>query len=140
MMKLFLDTNIVSEFRLTPNKKINPNFAKWEKKIDRKYCWTSVVVLMELERGIMRMERKDFAQGQNLRSWFENFVKSFFENRILKIDRTTAQICAKLHVPNQRPESDAWIAASCIQHNLPLVTRNIADFQNLNIELINPFE
>ena len=140
MMKLFLDTNTVSEIRLVSSGRANTHFAKWIQQIDSRLCWTSVVVLMELERGIMRMERKDPTQGRYLRAWFNTTVRPLFENRILKIDRTTAQICAKLHVPNQRPESDAWIAASCIQHNLPLVTRNIADFQNLNIELINPFE
>ena len=139
-MKLFLDTNVISELRLSPSKKINPNFAKWAKTIHRNDCYTSVVVFMEIERGVMRMERKDSVQGKGLREWFENFVKPYFENRILKIDRTTAEICAKLHIPNMRPENDSWIAASCIQHNLPLVTRNVADFQNLGIALINPFE
>ncbi|MBR5940563.1 MAG: type II toxin-antitoxin system VapC family toxin [Neisseriaceae bacterium] len=139
-MQLFLDTNIISELRLSPSKKINPTFAKWAEQIDRNHCWTSAVVMMEIERGVIRMERKDALQGQNLRLWLEHFAKPFFEDRIFKIDRTTAEICAKLHVPNMRPESDAWIAASCIQHNLTLVTRNVADFQNLGIELINPFE
>ena len=139
-MKLFLDTNVISELRLTPSKKINPNFAKWAETIHRKDCYTSVVVLMEIERGVMQMERKDPIQGNNLRQWFENFVKPFFEYRILKIDKTTANICAKLHTPNRYPENDAWIAASCMQHHLPLVTRNVADFQNLNIKLINPFD
>ena len=139
-MKLFLDTNVISELRLSPSKKINHNFANWAKTIHRDDCYTSVMVLMELERGILKMERRDPYQGKGLRQWFENFVKPYFENRVLKIDRTTAQICAKLHIPDKRPENDAWIAASCIQHNLSLVTRNLADFQNLSIELINPFE
>ena len=139
-MKLFLDTNVISELRLTPSKKINPNFAMWAETIHRKDCYTSVVVLMEIERGVMRMECKDPVQGNNLRHWFENFVKPFFEYRILKIDKTTANICANIHTPNRRPENDAWIAASCMQHNLPLVTRNVADFQNLNMKLINPFD
>lgn len=88
----------------------------------------------------MRMERRDPVQGKSLRHWFNTTVCSLFENRIFDIDRTTAKICASLHIPNMRPENDALIAASCIQHNLSLVTRNVADFQNLDIELINPFE
>ena len=110
------------------------------KQMDTRHCYTSAIVLMELERAILRMERKDALQGQHLRYWFNTTVRSLFENRILKIDKTTAEICAKLHIPDKRPENDAWIAASCIQYNLPLVTRNVADFQNLGIELINPFE
>ena len=137
---LLLDTNLVSEIRLVSSGKANLRFIEWVKQMDTHHCWTSAVVLMELERGILRMERKDAIQGQNLRYWFNTTVRSLFENRILKIDRTTAEICAKLHIPNMRPENDSWIAASCIQHNLPLVTRNVADFQNLGIALINPFE
>ena len=137
---LFLDTNVVSEIRLVSSGKANLRFTEWVKQMDTRHCWTSAVVLMELERGILRMERKDPVQGDNLRYWFNTTVRSLFENRVLKIDRTTAQICAKLHVPNMRSENDAWIAASCIQHNLPLVTRNVMDFQNLDIELINPFD
>ena len=137
---LFLDTNVVSEIRLISSGKANLHFTEWVKQMDTHHCSTSAVVLMELERGILRMERKDLIQGQNLRYWFNTTVRSLFENRILKIDKTTAQICAKLHIPDKRPENDAWIAASCIQHNLPLVTRNVADFQNLGIELINPFD
>lgn len=137
---LFLDTNVVIEIRLISSGKANLHFTEWVKQMDTHHCWTSAVVLMELERGILRMERKDPVQGNHLRYWFNTTVRSLFENRILKIDKTTAQICAKLHIPDKRPENDAWIAASCIQHNLPLVTRNVADFQNLGIELINPFD
>ena len=139
-MKLFLDTNIISELRLVPKQKANATFTKWALKIKQDNCWTSSIVLMELERGIFRIERKDPKQGQELRYWFENFVKNFFENRILNIDQKTAAICASLHIPNMRPENDAWIAASCIQHNLVLVSRNVSDFQNLNLQIINPFE
>lgn len=137
---LFLDTNVVSEIRLVSSGKADLRFIEWVKQMDTRHCWTSAVVLMELERGVLRMERKDPVQGGNLRYWFNTTVRSLFENRVLKIDHTTAQICAKLHIPNKRPENDAWIAASCIQHNLSLVTRNVADFQNLDIELINPFD
>lgn len=101
---LFLDTNVVSEIRLISSGKANLHFTEWVKQMDTHHCWTSAVVLMELERGILRMERKDPVQGNHLRYWFNTTVRSLFENRILKIDKTTAQICAKLHIPDKRPE------------------------------------
>lgn len=95
---------------------------------------------MELERGILRMERKDQAQGQVLRAWLEQTVKPTFENRILPIDETTAAICARLLTLDPAPENDAWIAAAAIQHRLILVTRNTADFDHTGARVFNPFD
>lgn len=138
-MKFFFDTNIVSEIRLILSGKANPNFVQWLKTVDMQNCWTSVVVFMEIEKGILRKERKDKFQGEHLKIWLETSIKPLFANRILNIDLETAKICASLHIPNPRPDNDAWIAASCIQHNLTLITRNEADFQNLGMKIINPF-
>ena len=62
-----------------------------------------------------------------------------FEPRILPVDRHTARICARLHVPDQRPYNDALIAASAIRHDLTLVTHNTRDFAALQVPLLNPF-
>ncbi|WP_201289353.1 PIN domain-containing protein [Pelistega ratti] len=96
--------------------------------------------MMELERGIISVERKDTVQGNLLRYWFEIEVKRAFHHKTLKIDEHTAQIYAKLHIPNHTPENDAWIAASAIQHHLILVTRNTKDFVHTGVRLFNPFE
>ncbi|MBP3194984.1 MAG: hypothetical protein J6M05_04905 [Cardiobacteriaceae bacterium] len=50
MMKLFLDTNTVSEIRLVASGKANAHFEQWIQRIDTSRCFTSVIVLMELER------------------------------------------------------------------------------------------
>ena len=94
---------------------------------------------MELERGILSVERRDTQQGKLLRRWLEQVVRRQFGDKTLFIDDITAEICASLHVPNRCPENDAWIAAQAIQHNLTLVTRNEKDFIGLGIKLINPF-
>ena len=102
--------------------------------------FTSAVVLMELERGILAMERKDMAQGTMLRTWFEKDVLPAFRSKILSVNEQTARICAKLHIPDHAPENDAWVAASAIQHNLVLVTRNTDDFARTGVRLLNPFQ
>ena len=56
------------------------------------------------------------------------------------MDENTARICAKLHIPDHTPENDAWVAASAIQHNLVLVTRNTDDFARTGVRLLNPFQ
>jgi toxin FitB len=48
--------------------------------------------------------------------------------------------CAQLHVPDRRPERDSLIAATALVHDLTVVTQNIADLQNMGVNLINPWK
>jgi toxin FitB len=99
-----------------------------------------VMTLFELERGVQQMERRDSEQGTVLRRWFEDQVIATYERRTLSMSRTTARICAGLHIPDPKSERDAWIAATAIEAGLTLVTRNVADFANMDVGIVNPFE
>lgn len=137
-MYLF-DTNILSELRKIPKGSANLGLINWLQQISSDEIYTSVIVLMELERGVLRLEHKDMKQGAVLRNWLQYDVMTAFRGKILNIDETTARICAQLHFPHLAPENDAWIAATAIQHNLILVTRNTADFEQTGVQLLNPF-
>ncbi|GHV59804.1 twitching motility protein PilT [Campylobacterota bacterium] len=132
-----LDTNIISELRKGKPRQ-SPNVRKWAKDIAAHQLYLSVITIMKIEIGILRMERKDTKQSTILRRWFE-IVTQDFEGRILPFSAKTALLCAKTNVPNQRSFRDSMIAATAAEYNLALVTRNIADFEGLGIELINPF-
>lgn len=84
------------------------------------------------------MQRKDAAQGQVLRLWFE-VVRREFQGRVLPFDEGTALLCASLHVPNRRPERDAMIAATAKQHGYTLITRNTRDFSDCGVQVLNPW-
>ena len=60
-----LDTNIISETR-RPNR-VNSGVKTWLESTDAAMLYTSAINIMELERGVLRLERKDKAQGQVLR-------------------------------------------------------------------------
>lgn len=133
-----LDTNVISETRRA--NRADGNVRAWLNTIDPAEMYTSAIVMMELERGVLGMECKDGQQGGILHRWLEEVVKPTFKDRILPINETTAEICARLHIPDKSPENDAWIAATAKQHGLTLATRNIKDFEHSGVKLINLFE
>jgi len=96
--------------------------------------------LLELELGVLRVERRDAAQAAVLRSWLEARVLPEFSGRVLAIDADVARCCARLHVPDPRAERDALIAATARVHGMTVVTRNVADFEGLGVPLFNPWQ
>jgi predicted nucleic acid-binding protein len=135
-----LDTNVVSELRKAGSGTADPNVVAWLSARDAAACYVSAVTLMELGLGILLMERRDPAQGARLRVWMEDHVLPEFSERTIPIDRAVALACARLHVPDPRPERDAFIAASALVHGMTIVTRNVADFAPMGVGVVNPWE
>ena len=134
-----VDTNVISEMRKIRHRKADPNVTAWVNSVNPNLFYTSIVVMMELQRGVMGKHRTDPEQGKRLQQWFDISVKAIFDKRVLYIDDHIAEACAGLHVPNPKPENDAWIAATAIAHGLTLVTRNVSDFDGIAVDIINPF-
>lgn len=135
-----LDTNVVSELRKAKSGKADAKVVTWAGSVPSASLFLSVVTILELETGILLIERRDALQGSVLRNWLEDQVLPTFMGRILPVDVPVAQCCAKLHVPNPRSDRDALIAATGLVHRMVVVTRNIADFQATGVELLNPWE
>jgi toxin FitB len=135
-----LDTNVVSELRKVAEDKANANVAAWQAGLDELACYLSVITLLELEAGVLRVERRDAAQGARLRAWLEQRVVPGFAGRILPVDEAVARRCAGLHVPDPRSTHDALIAATALVHGLTVVTRNTADFAATGVALLDPWQ
>ncbi|WP_099122453.1 type II toxin-antitoxin system VapC family toxin [Xenorhabdus sp. KK7.4] len=135
-----LDTNVVSELRKIRAGKADPNVAAWAEKVDAADLFVSAITIMELELGILLIERKDATQGTILRAWLEQHVLPEFSERTLPVDTAVAQRCARLHVPDKCSERDALIAATALVHGMTIVTRNVADFQASGVTILNPWE
>ena len=134
-----LDTNILSEMRKMPKNKANRGVEEWLDLMPKESLFISVITLMEIERGVLNMERKDPCQGKMLRDWLEDLVRPTFKGKTLYPDDITATLCAGLHIPDKSPDNDAWIAATALRHHFTLVTRNIKDFEKMGVKLLNPF-
>jgi toxin FitB len=135
-----IDTNVLSEYRRIGAGKGDAQVAAWAMHISSQLQFISVVTLLELERGQRRMAYRDVHQGAMLRVWLDQSVIPSLAGRILGIDQAVVMQCAALHVPDPRPELDAFIAATALVHNLTVVTRNTADFAPLGVKLLNPWE
>ncbi len=135
-----LDTNVVSELRKVRHGKADANVAAWAENADADSLFVSAISILELELGVLSVERRDAAQGAVLRDWLAHHVLPEFSARTLAVDTAVALRCARLHVPDRRSERDALIAASAHVHGMTVVTRNIVDFQGTGIPLINPWD
>jgi predicted nucleic acid-binding protein len=132
-----LDTDVMSELRRP--ERANRNVIAWAGAIPAASFFLSVVSILEIEIGALRLAQKDSAQGAVLRAWIDQQILPRFEGRILPVDTSVAQRCARLHVPDPRSERDALIAATALVHGLTMVTRNTADFELAGVALLDPW-
>ena len=134
-----LDTNVVAELRKARSPKVDKNVLAWANSIPVSSLHLSAITVLELEIGILSVERRDPAQGTILRTWLDSHVLPTFLDRILPVDTTVARRCARLHVPDPRPDRDALIAATALVHRMTMVTRNVRDFTPTGVETVNPW-
>jgi predicted nucleic acid-binding protein len=135
-----LDTNVISELRKGKSSKADKNVVAWANTVPATRLFLSVITVLEIETGILLLERRDPAQGAVLRSWLNSHLLPAFSDRMLVVDTAVAQCCAKLHVPNPRSDRDAIIAATAMVHDLTVVTRNIDDFSPTGVDMLNPWQ
>jgi hypothetical protein len=134
-----LDTNVVSELRKAKAGKADGNVTTWATGQAPAALFLSVMTVLELDLGVLQVERRDPRQGAVLRAWLEQHVLPAFSGRVLPVDTAVARRCAMLHVPDPRSERDALIAATALVHGMTIVTRNVADFEPTGVPVLDPW-
>lgn len=134
-----LDTNVVSELRKATGK-VNPKVRAWANNVSPSTLFLSAITILELEVGVLLIERRDQSQGALLRSWLEHAVLPGFDGRILAVDTPVARRSAAMHIPVRCSDRDALIAATALVHSMTVVTRNVSDFAPTGAAIINPWD
>ena len=133
-----LDTNVVSELRQGKLRQ-DERVRDWASRHGADQFYLAAVTLLELEIGVLRMERNDTAQGRTLRAWVTRLQQQF-SARTLPFTAHTALRCAAMQVPDLRSFRDSMIAATAQEHSLTLMTRNVGDFVGLKLKVANPWD
>jgi len=135
-VSFLFDTNVLSELR--KKQRQNAQVAAFARAVGWNSIFTSWIVIAELRRGAALAGRHDHKQGEALDAWIET-LQGRIGNRILPVDRAVAAAWVKLMVPNPRSPLDALIAATALAHGLTLATRNVRDFADTGVDLLDPW-
>jgi len=136
-LSYLVDTNVLSELR---NKRVDANVVAWMQARPRQSLYLSVLSLGEIRKGIEGVA--DPAFRQTLADWLEVELRNWFVGRLLGIDEKVADRWGRVQAAAARtlPVIDGMLAATALEHDLTLVTRNTKDFAGLGVQLINPWE
>ena len=134
-----LDTNVVSELRKSKTAKVDKNVAAWAASVPAGALFFSGITVLELELGARLLERRDAKLGAVLRTWLDGHVFPAFAGRVLALDTAVAHRTASPRVPDPRGDRDAIIAATALVHGMTVVTRNVADFADTGVAILNPW-
>jgi toxin FitB len=137
---IVLDTNIVSEGdKPSPSEYV----LHWFKEQDPLSLYLCGPVVMELSYGAVRYLARN--GSDRYLKILSQLVSERFRSRILEFDSATPSVAGEIRAQREsvgRPigVQDAMIAAICIVHDATLATRNVRDFDGLDLKLVNPFE
>jgi predicted nucleic acid-binding protein len=96
--------------------------------------------MMEIRHAILMARRKNAGLAELLEVWYERQIKTSFDGRVLPIDLAVSERCSALLSERSRNLADALIAATAYVNDLTVVIRNVAEFADCGVKLVNPWE
>lgn len=135
-MTHLLDTNVVSELR---KKGADARVAAWARAVDPFGLHVSVLAIGEIRRGIEILRRRgDHRQADILDLWLETLKKDF-GNRTLGVSNAIAERWGRMDAVKPLPIVDGLMAATAIEHDLILVTRDTEALAGSGVRVLDPW-
>lgn len=129
-----VDTNIVSEAR-----RGSAQATGWLRSVNPASVHLSTLTLGEIMRGIALKQKSDPKAAGHLTEWLRK-LRHDHADRILAVTDQISVEWGRIAAIRPRGDIDGLIAATAIVHDLILVTRNVADFEDTGATVIKPWE
>ena len=129
-----LDTNVVSEARRGSLEAVT-----WLRSVNPLAVYLSVITLGEIMRGIALKQKTDPRAASHLAQWLQT-LRSDHGDRILPVTDVIAIEWGRIAALRPRGDANGLIAATATVHNLIVVTRNVADFDDTQASTLNPWD
>jgi predicted nucleic acid-binding protein len=135
-----VDTNVISEFiRPQPDSRV----IEWLDAADPESLFASVITFGEIRLGI-----EDLPAGRRrtaLEEWFEQGLPGWFDSHLLPVSKAIADRWGRIAIEAKKQglsltTADGLIAATAIEHDLAIVTRNVTDFAGCGPVIVNPWD
>jgi predicted nucleic acid-binding protein len=127
-----VDTNVVSEARRGAKTAVD-----WFGSVPSSAIYLSVLTLGEIMKGTAVKERSDRQAAGRLAEWLQR-LRLDYADRILPVTDLVALEWGRIAALRARGDVDGQIVATALVHGLILVTRNVADFEDLSLAIVNP--
>lgn len=135
-MNYLLDTNVLSEWR---KREPDPGLVEWIRSIAFRRMFVSAVTIGEIRRGITKLERRnDHQQAAAYQAWLDD-TKNMFADRLVPVTVEMAEVWGRLDGSRPVSMADGLIAATAEVHGWTVVTRNVKDFAQAGVRVLNPF-
>jgi toxin FitB len=129
-----VDTNVISEARRGTREAVS-----WLRSAKPAAIYISVLTLGDIMKGVAMKERADRRAAGHLAEWLQKLRRDHAD-RILPITDAIALEWGRIAALRPRGDVDGLIAATAIVHGLILVTRNVADFADISVAIVNPWD
>lgn len=129
-----LDTNVVSELRRS---RPHPAVLEWLRNVPSERLHLCAVTVGEIQGGIEKTRAQDSAKASMLEAWLDQIIEAY---PILALDGVIFREWGRLmHRQSAALSQDAMIAAVARIHGLTVVTRNVRDFEQFEVKMLDPF-
>ena len=136
-MRYLLDTNFISELR--KRDRANRGVQAWALANNPALCAVSVLTLGEIRQGVEDVRDDHPVQARSLETWLQKQL-TLFGGNVLPVTAEIADRWGRLMSATSLPDVDLILAATAVEHDLTLVTRNVSDFKGTGVRVLNPWK